>query len=809
MKALQVFATSQGKGNRNDDFYAHFQILSTRVLAILGDFTSDSPKGANTRLQQSLEAFVAKRIVTWREHLIPPQDILGLVGRFINRELQQNHRGAKTTLCACVVDSHERQLHFLNVGDSGLGTCDDGAFQFLRKGDTAGARDATGFLPLETEAFAVYQAECPIDSLVLLFTDGFWENSAHFLDTGHAEPFLASLMAQPTLAEVASQFREQILARSNQRDDLTLMIVKEETVAQKSNGPNQPVADQWEAMVEKKVFEILDRQDSLRPIPPSPMETEFLRVLKQTATGLQAMERRILESLRQGSETQFQEMMEHWRTEMGQFTQTLQQLQDDVKEQRLTFKARVVNAVSDATRDLRQLRNLADLPEKLEETQHRLAIMETTQRQANIAQLKGVNLAQMQRRLGKLEKQSQNPPSMVSANRTPEASLEIPTKEPTENADLLKRMLWPLLNSAVLLLLLGWMFFFARGPGDVSKEGPAESGETQPRESASVEKQQPSFSQLAGMSTAANPDQSPTWPQNIPNLEPPDEFLRLLGLSQSRFRREFSGLARAIAKARGAIQEAEQAQGVIESVPVVLENVRIAGRSQFNLHVRSNQSAQGATTLTPWLKQYTTGANLYPSNANLRDIWLQIHANVATIDGAFGPASMGALKARLEKNIQLGKAAELLAALENWQNGTGGDAGGDAVLNAAAAFLPSVSPSQWQADLVQFKKALAEGQPRRSGETIFESVMVAGNVPRHAVLGANGQLTPLGRWFLAQAETSGAGDGPLLWELLAARLGVEDSGGKPDPVRAALQRLEGQTLDGLLGQIDIARWEKP
>jgi len=807
MKALRVFATSEGKGHRNDDFCANYQILSTRVLAVLGDFTSDSPKGANTRLQQSLEAFVAKRIVTWREHLIPAKDILGLVGRFINRELQQNHHGAKTTLCACVVDSHEAKLHFLNIGDSGLGIGGDGPFHFLRKGDTAGARDATGFLPLETDSFTVYEAEFPQNSQALLFTDGFWENTQHYLEQGSAETFLAELMAQPTLEAVAAQFREQILKRSNQRDDLTLMIVKEETVAQKLNGPNQPVTEQWEAMVAKKVFEILDSQDSLRPVPPSPMETEFLRVLKQTATGLQAMERRILESVRQGSETHFQEMLEQWRAEMSAFTQTVQQLQDDVKEQRLTFKARVVNAVSDATRDLRQLRNLADLPEQLEDTNRRVTIMEKMQRQANIGQLKEVNLEKMQRQLTRLEKQAGKP--AAAASEAPKAAQS--ARQPSsvrQDEDFLKRMLWPSINSAVLIVLLGWLFFFGIGSSSPAETAPVQVSETQPEPTPQQESQPPTFARLAAMSIASAPNQAPNWPQNIPQVEPPESFLRLLGLSRNRFRLEFSGLARAIAKSKASIQSAEQAQEVIESIPITLENVRIAGRTQFDLHVRSNQSPANGTSLTPWLKQYASGTTIYPPVGNLADIWLQIHANVAVIDGAFGPASKSALKSHLESKIQLNKAGELQTVLDRWQSGENGANSATTVLASAAAFLPVANAEQWQKDLMAFKKALAEGQPRKRGDTVFTSIAAGGNTSHQAILGAGNQLTPLGQWYLAQADRTDSSDGPLLWELLAARLGIEDAGGGPQKVRAALSDLAGQTMDGLLAEVDSAGWVK-
>lgn len=800
MKALKVETHSIAKGNRNDDFSAYYPILSSRVLCMVGDFTSDSPKDANQVLLNHVKHFVEKRVTTWREHLIPPQDILGLLGRHINKHLQEGRGGAKTTLCACVIDSYEHEVHILNIGDSGFGIANSQPFQLVRKGDTVGARDASGFLPLETNQFAIFKLPFPKGSKLLVFTDGLWENTAHYLKPNQVEALLGDIFKHDSLQAITEAFQKHILSQSNHRDDLTYLIAKEEPVAVSDSHNDAMSQAQLKAFIEQRVFEALERQEGARPIPPSPLEAEFLQVLKQTATGLQAMEKRLLENIRGENEQVHQQLAGQWQSTLAQLQDSIGRLAEEVKEQRLTFKARVGNAITDATRDLRQLRDLATLPDQLEETNHRLKAMETIHRQTNIGQLKDVNLGQVQRRLQTLEKRLATQPKGVASN-IPDKDVVVARERPPENQKKWPpHRIWAAINSLGLIVLLVWLAV-AGWKNSKTIQPPAEQLPTQTVSDSGSKQPVSGYALLLEKSRTASPAQPFTWPSDFANIRHPELLAYLLGKSPQTTQREFACLAKSLAKVKASISAAQNPNKVTKQVVVALEECQIAGLSQFPLNVRAGSSSPNGTKLYPWLSQYSQATSMYPPAQRVLDLWLQLHAKVKNIDGDFGKGSQKIFEAELGKTIDLNALNGLRTAISNWEQAP--QAQQQALLAAvktqAVQFFKEASASVLDQEVSALKTFLKEAQPQKENAGIFVETQTASQGSQKLILGFAQSLTPLGEWYLNQ-QPSSQQDAALLMAVLANRLGLEKTDGQATAITQVLDRFQGVSFATLLQQ---------
>ena len=675
MKALTAFTHSEGKGHRNDDFRASFPILSTRLIVLVGDFTSDSPMGANEKMLQGLQAFVEKRIKTWREHLIPPEDVLGLIARFVNRQLQQSRDSGQTTLCACIVDSYEGSLYFVNIGDSGFGIAQNNQFQFLRKGDVAGTRDASGFLPMKTESFAIAKAPFPADARLLLFTDGFWENTAHFLPVAQAETKLAQILAADSLADVVGAFKQQILEPSNRRDDFTFIIAKEEPVAHKAGDSRQPTLEQLEAFIEKKVFEALDQQEHQKPVKPSPMEQEFLRLLGQTTTGLKSIETRVLGAVREGNKQYHMRLAKEMKDSLDVYFQTLQQLREDLERMRADladqdFKFERKFEETEGLFGVQAIASPAATPSTGTtgnmKTENRL--LKKFIEDVDISHLREVDFTRLEPRLDALEKEA----GLLSKPQvTEDDPLAVPPSGWKTTSRNLKgfytrnKWLWQGINSAVLLLILGFLIVgWWRKPA-VEKPQPATRVEEVRQLEPKPREQSPKvFEYLKTSSVDAGQKFQVVWPQKLTPLTPPEDLLRFMGLSRARAQEELICLANALAKAKSRIQAAAGATQAMNEIPVPLEGCNIAGKSEFPLYIRSANSPPNATVLRGWVKPYAASESQYPPGKNLRAIWLQIHGSAKTIDGDFGNKSRDALYIILQNRFRTDHLSSFSQALE-------------------------------------------------------------------------------------------------------------------------------------------------
>lgn len=222
---------SEGKAgsDRNDDFVMVRKIFNYRVLGLLGDFTSDSQAGINKRLEKEMQRFIDERLEMWKDMLLPPDRILNLVARHINKWLADRRGDSRTTLVAMDYNAKSRMLHYLTVGDSGLGLGRPSGIDLVVKGDTSGVRDASGFLPLDVADFKVGHCAVDEDTSIFAYTDGFWENTQHFLDPHDVEKVLQPVFRKGSALIIGANLKESIYGGSSQQDDLTMLVLKSES----------------------------------------------------------------------------------------------------------------------------------------------------------------------------------------------------------------------------------------------------------------------------------------------------------------------------------------------------------------------------------------------------------------------------------------------------------------------------------------------------------------------------------------------------------------------------------------------------
>ena len=224
MNVIKTATFSEGKHQRNDDFVLVRPVFNNSAVGVVGDFTSDSPEGINQRLVGALARYLDECIPTWQEHLTPARNMVSLVTRFINNWLGERKTRARTTLVAIAWDAWDRHFYYTSIGDSGLAVAGPRGVRFLRKGDTTGLRDASGFLPLTSDNFNLEKAAIAADETLFAFTDGFWESTRHFIDPNQCEPLLQGIFCKHRLIEIDAEVRSRIIAASNHVDDLTLLI---------------------------------------------------------------------------------------------------------------------------------------------------------------------------------------------------------------------------------------------------------------------------------------------------------------------------------------------------------------------------------------------------------------------------------------------------------------------------------------------------------------------------------------------------------------------------------------------------------
>jgi hypothetical protein len=253
--------------NQNDDFFLCRTIVEDRVLGLIGDFTTGSPRGVNSRCKAELAAFIDERLDTWRQLLLSPDRMLPLIVSHANTWLANQDGSPKTTLIAFLWDAFEGEVHYLSIGDSGLVIGGAGGPRWLCEGDRGGERDATGFLPAKQPDVRIHRAAIAAGEVLVAFTDGFWENTQSFMD----DALLRNVFnpAGRDLAAMRQDLATRIIARATKRDDLTLLLFKEEPVSDPTPSPDQ--TRRHEAS-----------RPRVDPAEPTPFQMEIVEILKQT-----------------------------------------------------------------------------------------------------------------------------------------------------------------------------------------------------------------------------------------------------------------------------------------------------------------------------------------------------------------------------------------------------------------------------------------------------------------------------------------------------------------------------------------------
>lgn len=815
MKALRTHAHSEGKGHRNDDFMAAFSILSTRELVIIGDFTSDSPQGANHRLAQQIHLFVEKRIKTWREHLIPPGDILGLMARFINRELQQHRDSGQTTLCACIVDTYENALYIVNIGDSGFGISQQEQFKFLRKGDVDGSRDASGFLPVNSETFAVTKTSFPPGAKLLLFTDGFWENTAHFMPPAQAQTKLSQIFDQPTLKGIVNQFHKDILEPSNRRDDFTFIIVKEEPVAHQEGDHPMPSMQQLDAYVEKKVFEALDRQEVQKPVQPSPLEKDLIRLLGKTTTGLQGMEKRVLKAVQDSNQKHHLRLAKELKESLDVYFQTLQHLRQDLEatrtelaDQDFKFERRF-----EETEGLFGVQAVAQpLPRPSSGTtgkvQSDIRLLKKFMEDVDLSHLKDFDFDGLNQRLDALETETGLRDDIQDVNNP---SQSLAATGSLQKIHKKHGWLWQLVNSLLLILLLG-LFFFARGGKPKPQESQPSETVTQASQPTPVapSSSPKTFEELKKSSVLANQGFQITWPEKLTPLRPPNRLLQFMGLSQERAQEELIFLANAVAKAKKELRAAGEAAKETREITIPFEGNTIAGNGSFNLYIRSKSSPANKTVLHSWLKPYAASDSQFPPARNLKAIWLQIHGNASVIDGDFGGKSRDALQVVLQNKMRQESHAGFSQALKTWLQSDSQKLS-ESLLSQTAAFFNLSDGNQVRQMVEAVRESLKQDQPYLQGSEIFIPKGSQDSPNVRKVLAKAGKATPLGTWLHGYGNKGVTPMREPYLVFLANQLGLSVVDGTSAPVLDALNAFKGQKLGDVLTETTASNqtWSQP
>lgn len=286
---------SVGKTNtRNDDFVYCRHIFKRRALGVVCDFTSDSPRESNVSCLRALDAFVQERIDTWREILQPAERLLLQVVRHINSWLLDFGGNARTTIIAFDWDLAEQKCHYIARGDSGLLVMDQRGARFLREGDREGLRSAAGFLPIREE-FTVQCEDLAQDAALLCFTDGLWENTRSFLEPKQ----LTSMLQGPHLAHIADQLQEKILVPATRDDDLSMLLLKGEPMAQDLSTTGRVNSDVSRLVQQKVEEEVANALGGGMSLPLSKVEQDMVKLLGDTRQHYQEMDEIYLPRLEQ------------------------------------------------------------------------------------------------------------------------------------------------------------------------------------------------------------------------------------------------------------------------------------------------------------------------------------------------------------------------------------------------------------------------------------------------------------------------------------------------------------------------------
>lgn len=356
--------------NRNDDFVFVRPILRDRMLGVIGDFPGDSMAGTNEACLAFLREFVAERVDTWADVLVPASRVLHMVADAVNDWLNRLERPAKTTLLALVWDVPSGEIHYISYGDSGLAICEAGGLHFLREGDRHGARVAAGFLPARSAA-PVQVAKLSPKGVVFAFTDGFWENTQNIF----REDLLRRIFSSDQLTHIVKQIYQELIEPAVRRDDFSILLLKGESMTNTAkDGTAQPDPGDMRAWAQAEIQRQLDAERALDDTP-NPVEDAFLEILRQH----DAMEQRLRQSIEKALHTELDQALskrfeDHVKGSQTALSDQMRDLFSKMKQQMKVMEGNLHKANEQTSREAikqsedlsRQSQRLADQVKQLE-----------------------------------------------------------------------------------------------------------------------------------------------------------------------------------------------------------------------------------------------------------------------------------------------------------------------------------------------------------------------------------------------------------------------------------------------------------
>lgn len=285
---ITTHTISIGKTDRrNDDMVFCLNLFNYQALGLIGDFTSDSSQGANRACLEHLSAFVAERVVKWREMFLPPERLLPLLVRHTNDWLADYGPKVQTTLIVFIWDLKAERCHFISIGDSGLAVVGPSGVRFLREGDRQGLRIAAGFLPGQPD-LTVYVENVAADECLFAFTDGFWENTTSFMN----DRLIQQVFQDASLTNITESLWHHVLNQAIRKDDLSMILMKGDEMTQ------QPTPAAHDGL-DRKLRDEIERQLTIA-IGAGQLEnqvTPLEQSLLQSLGDASALEQRLRDSL--------------------------------------------------------------------------------------------------------------------------------------------------------------------------------------------------------------------------------------------------------------------------------------------------------------------------------------------------------------------------------------------------------------------------------------------------------------------------------------------------------------------------------
>ncbi|CAN2042898.1 hypothetical protein GMMP15_90036 [Candidatus Magnetomoraceae bacterium gMMP-15] len=312
VKQIKTYVKSVGKTEkRNDDFVYALNISNTRAIGVLGDFTSDSRRDLNKQCLTAVKYFIEEELPKWKFNLTPGPEIIKDVANYINKWLKDSGTTYdRTTLIVILYDSYENKLYYTIKGDSGLAIIEKNSFEYIYQGDTSGIRNAAGFLPI-TDEFNVETKEISSSDIIFAYTDGLWENT-NFADNDNQ---LKEIFRKNTLNEIKKEIDNKIFKRSYRKDDLSILILKEEQMSgqvnnKSDNGFQKELLDKFHSMKKNMNNRMNDIEDKIEDFQKdfelinkkSPIEEELveeLEKLQDEVNGLKSIENKFINEVRE------------------------------------------------------------------------------------------------------------------------------------------------------------------------------------------------------------------------------------------------------------------------------------------------------------------------------------------------------------------------------------------------------------------------------------------------------------------------------------------------------------------------------